>query len=179
MLTFVRLCACPSAAAHQTPAEQALARLQRGKASAVIFSKCGAAQRDKAAAKPPLPVGASRVGSPAPHPGTHSWWSCWQLEPQPAWASPESRVPRAGRCCLGVTFSTPPCSHLGIRGLLQPAPTSELRCCNWVFPALLQLKKKKKKRQKKLIDSSLFQIWASPQDFPKLSARQPAFTAGY
>lgn len=84
-----------------------------------------------------LPVGASRVGSPAPHPGTHSWWSCRQLEPQPAWASPESRAPRAGRCCLGVTCNTPPCSHLGISGLLQPAPTSELRCCNFVFPTLL------------------------------------------
>lgn len=47
-------------------------------------------------------------------PSTHSWWSCWQLEPQPAWPpSPKIQVPRAGRCCLRVTCNTPPCFHLG------------------------------------------------------------------
>lgn len=68
--------------------------LQRRKASAVIFSKCRcrAVQRDEAAAKPPLPVGASWVGS-------------LHLAPAP--------IPGAGRCCLRVTCNTPPCSHLG------------------------------------------------------------------
>lgn len=118
------------------------------------------------AARGCLPGGIRLRLTPAPIPGGAAGsWSHSQLGRLPPTAVLQEQVAAAWER-LATALPAP---TLGA-GLLQPAPTSELRCCNLVFPALLHLKKK-------ITDSSLFQIWASPQDFPKLPARQPAFTA--